>query len=94
LDCANFVKIAVADMENLQMIFQSLGYLVKVLAHCDVYEKLYCERETDSKPQSCLSTSLVNLYISILRYLCHSKRELGRETTGKMRITHLKKNRG
>jgi hypothetical protein len=71
-------------MENLRMIFQSLGYLVNVLAHCDVYEKLYCKDEMVSGTETRLSTSLVKLYVSVLKYLCHSKRELGRETTGKI----------
>jgi hypothetical protein len=84
----------VADIENLQMIFQSLEYLVTVLAHCDVYEKLYCEDETfpRSQAENRLSTSLVKLYVSVLKYLCHAKRELGRETTGKMGFASLNKN--
>jgi hypothetical protein len=64
------------------MIFQSLEYLVTVLAHCDVYEKLYCEDGNKIGDQ--LSTSIVKLYVSVLKYLCHCKRELERETTGKL----------
>jgi hypothetical protein len=74
-------------MENLQMIYQSFEYLVTVLAHCDVYEKLYCK--DGSKTGGQLSTSIVKLYVSVLKYLCHCKRELGRETTGKLGFTYL-----
>lgn len=75
-----FIKVATADMENVKTIFGSLEVLVRILFRCDIYEKLYGSRKLDATIQ--LNTSIVQLYVAILKYLCSAKRELSRPTGG------------
>lgn len=74
-------KVATADMENVRMIFESLEVLVRILFRCDIYEKLYGSRKLQATTQ--LNTSIVQLYIAILKYLCSATRELNLPTGGK-----------
>lgn len=74
-------KVATADVEDLRLIFESLEYLVRVLCRCDIYEKLYFEQELEAA--KLLNDSLVDLYVSILEYLCCARRKLSDHTACK-----------
>lgn len=63
------------------MIFESLEILVRILFCCDIYEKLYGSRKLRATAQ--LNTSIVQLYVAILKYLCSARRELSLPTGGK-----------
>lgn len=76
-------KIATADRENVQMIFGSLEYLVRILFRCDIYEKLYAELGLEATEQ--LNSSLVNLYVAVLEYLSSARRQIRLKTAGNSR---------
>jgi hypothetical protein len=82
LKYVNLSKVATHDIENMRLIFGSLEYLVRVLSRCDIYERLYARKELQAT--KLLDTSLVNLYVSILRYLCCARKELSHRTLGRM----------
>lgn len=67
-------------MENVNTIFGSLEGLVRILFRCDIYEKLYGTRNLHATAQ--LNTSIVKLYVAILKYLCCARRELRRPIGG------------
>lgn len=67
-------------MENVRTIFDSLEGLVRILFRCDIYEKLYAKSKLQSTQQ--LNTSLVNLYVAVLEYLCSARRQISLTTSG------------
>lgn len=69
-------------MNNVQMIFGSLESLVRILYRCDIFEKLYAERELQATEQ--LKSSLVNLYVAVLEYLCCARRDISLKTPLRM----------
>lgn len=73
-------QVAITDMENTTIAMESLESLARVLGHCGIYEKLYCHQGLDASKS--LNNSLVDLYVSILEYLCYLKRHLGHNTAG------------
>lgn len=75
-------KVATADMENVRMIFESLDCLVRILYRCDIYEKLYTGRGLQATKQ--LNSTLVNLYVAVLEYLCYARRDISKNTTGNL----------
>ncbi|RPB12644.1 hypothetical protein P167DRAFT_574015 [Morchella conica CCBAS932] len=72
------LQVGTAYTEDMQTASESLEYLLRVLFCCDIYEKLYCE--TGLLTVQPLNTSLVELYVSILEYLCYIKRFLNKDT--------------
>lgn len=78
---ADSCQIATADMQNVKLIFASLEGLVRILFRCDIHEKLYAGRGLQAAKQ--LDTSMVELYVAILTYLCSAKRQLWRQTGGR-----------
>lgn len=73
-------------MENMKIVMESMDALVRVLSRCDIYEKLYCKKTPDpTQPIDIaqpLDDSMVDLYVSVLEYLCSARRYLGRNTAG------------
>lgn len=65
-------------MENTAIAMDSLDALARVLGHCGMYERLYSQQALDATQS--LNSSLVDLYVSILEYLCYLKRYLGHNT--------------
>lgn len=72
--------MAIADMENTEIAMESLDSLARVLGHCAIYERLYCQQDLDASRS--LNDSLVDLYASVLEYLCYLKRHLSHNTAG------------
>lgn len=69
------------------MIFDSLEGLVRILFRCDIYERLYTKRKLQATEQ--LNTSLVKLYVAVLKYLCSARRQLSLTTAGERSAKNL-----
>lgn len=67
-------------MENTAIAMESLENLVRVLGHCAIYEKLYCQKVLDVSQS--LNDCLVDLYALVLEYPCYLKRHLSHNTAG------------
>lgn len=64
----------------MEMVSESLGYLVSVMYCAEIYEKLYSGTKLSAAEP--LNGSLVNLYASILEYLWCAKQHLQENTAG------------
>lgn len=67
-------------MDNTRIAMESLESLARVLGHCSIYERLYCQQDLETSQS--LNDSLVQLYVLVLQYLCYVRRHLGLNTAG------------
>lgn len=71
-------------MDNMRTICESLDYLVRLLIRCSLYERLYIQGYPNLAALKLLSPSLLNLYVSALKYLCYAMRHLSHNTAGEV----------
>ncbi|KAI5838324.1 hypothetical protein DFP73DRAFT_269522 [Morchella snyderi] len=72
------LQVGTAYTGDMRTVSESVEHIVRILFCCDIYERLYCE--TSLRAVMHLVTSLVELYVSILEYLCYAKKYLSGNT--------------
>lgn len=81
VNSANSRQAGIAYTEDLARILSSLGYLSWLICCGAIYEQLYVDIEQGSITN--IQESLINQYVSILKYLLYAKKHLKKNTGGK-----------
>lgn len=63
-------------------MFENISVLVRVLVRCEVIEALYISRRKTLQVGEQLRTSLLELYVAVLKYVCSVRRQLSLSSAG------------
>ncbi|KAI5839141.1 hypothetical protein DFP73DRAFT_222388 [Morchella snyderi] len=77
------LQVGTSYTQDMQTASESLEYLLRIIFCCEIYERLYLTRKRLGTVQQ-LNTSLVELYVSILKYLCYIQKYLNKNTGGRV----------
>ncbi|KAI5836997.1 hypothetical protein DFP73DRAFT_601596 [Morchella snyderi] len=72
------LQVGTAYVDQIRSVSENVDYLVQLLCSCQIYERLYCQ-ETLGISEN-LTKSLVDLYASILKFLCYTNQYLDHNT--------------